>query len=337
MKKIKSFLIVLIGSTLSIAGLYGFFLSERPPLVEASLRGIVQNVAPVTPIDPFKDIFTSARAVFVFDILRNKVIFSRNENEKLPIASLSKLMTAFVAKEQMGDNAIITLTHDDVSTEGDSGLRVGERWRLADLTDTMLLVSSNDAARAIASFVGSEGQNNYTGDSALARASFVQMMNDKAKELGLSTMEFFNESGLDVISQTRAVASVSEDSAQADLPATAGATAGGYGSVREIALLLVALREKYPSTLEVTTHKDTQVVSQDGIVHFLANTNEAIGNFPGLLASKTGYTNLAGGNLAILFDIGIGHPVVAVVLGSTHKGRFSDMQTLVQATLKLNE
>jgi D-alanyl-D-alanine carboxypeptidase len=44
---------------------------------------------------------------------------------------------------------------------------------------------------------------------------------------------------------------------------------------------------------------------------------------------KTGFTDLAGGNLAIVFDVGLAHPVVAVVLGSSEEGRFSDMQKLV--------
>lgn len=319
MKKIKSFLIVLIGGTLSIAGLYGFFLSEKPSLAEASLSGVAQDATPINSIDYFKNISIEARAVFVFDIERNKVIFSRSGDEKLPLASLTKLMTAFVAKDHMGDNAVITLTRDDIEAEGDSGLREGERWRIADLLNTMLIASSNDAARAVASFVGSEGQNTYTGDSVSARAHFVQMMNDKAKALGLTTMEFFNESGLDVTPQNKD-----------GLPAQAG----GYGSAREVARLIVSLREKYPSALDITMYENKQIVSQDGIIHTLTNTDEAIENFPGLLASKTGYTNLAGGNLAILFDVGIGHPVVAVVLGSTYKGRFNDMQTLVQATLE---
>ncbi|MBI3634441.1 MAG: D-alanyl-D-alanine carboxypeptidase [Candidatus Yonathbacteria bacterium] len=322
MKRIKALLVVLIGSTLAIASLYNFFAIEQFPLAEASLSEVTREEIHAPYSSPFENIILDARAVFVFDILENKVIFSRNENEKLPLASITKLMTAFVAKEKMGDNAVVTLTRDDIEAEGDSGLREGERWRVADLLNTMLIASSNDAARAVASFVGSEGQSIYTGDSVFARNHFVQMMNDKAQALGLTTMEFFNESGLDIVPQTKN-----------GLPTEATARAGGYGSAREVALLLTTLREKYPSTFEITTHKDAQIVSQDGIVHTLTNTNEAIGNFLGLLASKTGYTDLAGGNLAILFDVGIGHPVIAVVLGSTYKGRFDDMKTLVQAVL----
>ncbi len=312
MKKINAFLVVLVGSTLSVAGLYGFFSVEQFPLAEASRSEVAREEVHIPRPDPFEDILLEARSVFIFDIEQNKVIFSRNEDEKLPLASLTKLMTAFVAKDRIGDSAIVTLTHDDIEEEGDSGLREGERWRIGDLLDTMLLASSNDAARAVASFVGSEGQNIYTRETVLSRAHFIQMMNDKAKTLGLMTMEFFNESGLDVALQSKN---------------------GGYGGARDVALLLVALRERYPSALDITTYESKQIMSQDGIVHSFLNTNEAIGDFPGLLASKTGYTDLANGNLAILFDVGIGHPFVAVVLGSTYKGRFDDMQTLVQAIL----
>jgi D-alanyl-D-alanine carboxypeptidase len=54
---------------------------------------------------------------------------------------------------------------------------------------------------------------------------------------------------------------------------------------------------------------------------------------PGLLLSKTGYTDLAGGNLVIVFDVGIGHPVAIVVLGSTRDARFTDVEKLMHATL----
>jgi D-alanyl-D-alanine carboxypeptidase len=58
-----------------------------------------------------------------------------------------------------------------------------------------------------------------------------------------------------------------------------------------------------------------------------------VNTIPGLLLSKTGYTDLAGGNLALVFDSGIGHPIAVVVLGSSQKARFTDGTTLVAATL----
>ena len=61
--------------------------------------------------------------------------------------------------------------------------------------------------------------------------------------------------------------------------------------------------------------------STTGTVHTLANTNPDTTQIPGLLMSKTGYTDLAGGNLVIIFDAGIDHPVAIVVLGSTRDDR----------------
>jgi D-alanyl-D-alanine carboxypeptidase len=58
-----------------------------------------------------------------------------------------------------------------------------------------------------------------------------------------------------------------------------------------------------------------------------------VNRFPDLLLSKTGYTDLAGGNLVIVYDAGINHPIAIVVLGSTEDGRFTDVSQLIAATL----
>ena len=66
------------------------------------------------------------------------------------------------------------------------------------------------------------------------------------------------------------------------------------------------------------------------------NTDEALSYVPGVIVSKTGYTDLAGGNLAIIDDVGLMHPVALVVLGSSYDGRFTDMNLLATvATLVL--
>lgn len=260
------------------------------------------------PSNPFENISLEARAVYVLNLKTSTVLFARDENEKLPLASVTKLMTALIAREQMSESAVIILTKDDLSAEGDSGLRSGERWRLGDLLNVMLLVSSNDAAHAVAGFVGANGHQDQTGSVGESRAHFIQMMNERARELGFSTMEFFNESGLD------------NDALRT----------GGYASARDVAGLFAELWKKYPETVEITAHKDARIVSQDDIAHILPNTNEIVGHIPGLIASKTGYTTLAGGNLAVIFDRGIGEPILAIVLGSTYKGRFDDMQKLVE-------
>lgn len=298
------------GVALSLQGLLSFTV----PTQAVTLKGnnlkaeVLESV-----VNPFENISIEARAAVVVDLKTGAVLYAKNENEKLPLASITKLMTAFVARENFSESTALTVTKDSLSAEVDSGLNVGERWRMGDLLNVLLLVSSNDAARSIANFVGGSGQQTGEMPPLVARERFISMMNEKARELGLVSLEFFNESGLDV--------SVSQN--------------GGYGSVKDVLGLFQKLWLKYPETIEITAHKDAQIFSQDKIAHYVPNTNEVVGHLSGLIASKTGFTELAGGNLAIIFDRGIGDPVGIVVLGSSYKGRFEDIQKLAAAAKEL--
>ena len=295
--------------TIAMQGLLSFAIPTQAEMI-TTLPSVTQS-APVVNLSD--NIPLEARAAYVFDLKTGTVLFARNENEKIPLASVTKIMTALVARENISEGAVITLTKDDLSAEGDSGLRLGERWRAEDLLSVMLLISSNDAAHTIARFVGSVNHSTQADTPVIDRTHFIQMMNEKALALKLSEMEFFNESGLDV-SETQN---------------------GGYGSARNVAELFAELWKKYPSAVEITSHKDARIISQDDIAHILPNTNEIVGHIPGLIASKTGYTTLAGGNLAVIFDRGMGDPIVAVVLGSSFKGRFEDMKKIVSTVTRL--
>lgn len=310
-KRLKAMGVIVAGLFLTALSLQAFSSGYSPSVGMSVIKGdriTAKVLGYETPEleDLFAGIALTSRAAFVFDVTAGKALFALNAYEKLPLASITKVMTAMIAREHASKEAVITLTDDNLAIEGDSGLLAGERWRLGDLSGVMFAVSSNDAAHAISGFVGSDGQNAY---GIPGHAHFIQMMNEKARELGLTSMEFFNESGLDV-DETRN---------------------GGYGSARDVAFLAIELYKKFPEVFAPTTRSATRFVSQDGVSHIFPNTNEAIGHFPGLLASKTGYTTLAGGNLVIIFDAGIGRPIAAVVLGSTYKGRFDDMQALVLA------
>lgn len=323
-KRLHSLAVVLVGGAglaVAMQGLLSFFIPVQMMAISATTD---EEIRTAKIANPFQDISIEARAGFVLDLKTGDVLYSKNENEKLPLASLTKIMTALVARERLSESVVVTLTKDDLSAEGDSGLHTGERWRLGDILNVMLLVSSNDAAHAVAGFVGAGGMTNQSVDSDVSREHFVQMMNEKALSLGLDQMQFFNESGLDIaFPQSGQLAQVSILE-----------RGGGYGSARDVAQLLALLWKKYPETVEITSRKDARIYSQDEIAHILPNTNEIVGNIPGLIASKTGFTNLSGGNLAVIFDRGIGDPVAVVVLGSSYKGRFDDMQKLVDAVRK---
>lgn len=315
-KRIKPLIIVLGGGAALMLLLQVALSFILPESAQTNFGFSKKRIESTT--DAFQNISLEAQAAYVYDINSNEVLFEKRANDKLPLASVTKLMTSFVAREQLGESALIVINRDDLLADGDSGLRGGERWRLGDLLNAMLIISSNDAAHAIARFVGAGGQSIGEARQQDARERFIQMMNLKAKELELAQMEFFNESGLDIEST----------------PGISAGRAGAYGSAHDVAILFETLWKKYPSTIEITALPVARIVSQDNIVHILPNTDEAIGKFSGLIASKTGLTDLAGGNLAIIFDRGINNPVVAVVLGSSSEGRFEDMAKLVAVAQK---
>jgi D-alanyl-D-alanine carboxypeptidase (penicillin-binding protein 5/6) len=110
---------------------------------------------------------------------------------------------------------------------------------------------------------------------------------------------------------------------------------GAYGSARDIAKLLAHILETKPIIFEMT-RKDTATTPEYLRFTPLAshNTNGILNTIPWLVGSKTGFTDHAGGNLAIVFDAGLSHPVAAVVLGSTITGRFTDMELLIKTTFE---
>lgn len=254
----------------------------------------------------FNSIRLEAKSAYVFDILKNEILYKKNESIRLPLASLTKIMTALTAVELFPKDSKITIKKEFLEEEGDTGLLLDESWKLKDLLDFSLAVSSNDGAKAIASVAGAFDLK--TDDYNLGRKDFVKKMNERAKELGLTQTYFINESGLD------------EDN-----------VSGGYGSAEDVSKLIQYILKTRPELLEATTYKTINIKSLNK-THVAKNTNEYVGVIPGLLASKTGYTSLAGGNLIVAFDQSIGRPIIVIVLGSSEKGRFTDVQNLVKAS-----
>jgi D-alanyl-D-alanine carboxypeptidase len=111
------------------------------------------------------------------------------------------------------------------------------------------------------------------------------------------------------------------------------AVSGGYGSATDVAKLAGAVLERARPIAEATTKPYVTVTSLAGNTFFFKNTNPVVGRIPGLMLSKTGFTDLAGGNLAIVFDASVNHPVAVVVMGSSIEGRFKDTEALIEATL----
>ena len=128
-----------------------------------------------------------ARAYLVLNSSTGEVLASRDAQARVPIASITKLMTVLIALERTKLDDVVTVQRD-VAAVGEStiNLRTGERITVRDLIDGALIQSANDAADALADYVGH-------GDAA----RFVAMMNAKARELGLKETHFARPDGLD--------------------------------------------------------------------------------------------------------------------------------------------
>lgn len=261
--------------------------------------------------DPFSALALHAKSAYVWDIQAHKKIFGYNEHTTLPLASLTKVMVALVATEILPDDTTITITAGDLLSEGDSGLLAGEKWKLSDLLDLTLMSSSNDGASAIAGVAGSSlSLGREPVDREGAKQLFIERMNKKARVIGLETTYFSNESGLDIESMV----------------------SGAYGSARDIAMLFEYVYRRHPSLFSGTALPGKAISSESNLIHHVVNTNQAVEHLTGVIGSKTGYTDLAGGNIAMIVDVGIDHPVAIVVLGSTRDGRFTDAEKLIAAT-----
>lgn len=239
-----------------------------------------------------------ADAAFVANVRTGEILYQKNAEAQLPLASLTKLMTVVTALEALGPEHEVRITDEALTPEGDSGLVRGERWRAEDLAHFSLIESSNDGAHALGLAV-EEALD-------LPPGGFIDAMNRRASLLNLSQTFFLDDTGLDV-SLT---------------------TAGAYGSARDAAALLSHIATLSPEALERSVAPRWRFVSQSGTVHSAENTSLLASLYPSAIGSKTGYTDLAGGNLAFMFEPIPGQPVVLTVLGSTREGREADIATL---------
>ena len=130
----------------------------------------------------------SANGAILLDNRTNKVLYSKNENERMYPASTTKIMTAILTLENGNLDDIVTASHEAVATipygYSIANIQVGEQLTVEQLLEALLVHSANDAANVLAEYVGGSID------------SFVSMMNTKLNELGLTNSHFTNTYGL---------------------------------------------------------------------------------------------------------------------------------------------
>ncbi len=133
----------------------------------------------------------SAFAAQVSDLRSGEVLFQSNASSQWSLASLTKLMTAVIALENLSDDVSYTASFRAVATEGAAGFLVaGRKYSLSELLRSMLVFSSNDAAVVLAEAQGTD--------------KFIDLMNEKARALKMDGTRFFDSSGLSPLNQSSA-------------------------------------------------------------------------------------------------------------------------------------
>ena len=229
---------------------------------------------------------------------KNNVYYEKNADEKTPIASLTKLLTALVVVDNLPADAEIVVSKNAVETEGEMGdLVVGEKLSAKNLLYIMLVDSSNDAAAALSEAIEQNGKN------------FTDLMNAKAKELKMANSLFSDPAGLnpDNIS-----------------------TANDLAKLANAAL-------KNPLIRQIINTEETDIFSTDGkTAHHLKNTNKLINKISGIIGGKTGYTEEAGECLILMTEHQPSKTYfITIVLGAENGERFNEMEKLVSLTKKV--
>jgi D-alanyl-D-alanine carboxypeptidase (penicillin-binding protein 5/6) len=288
----------------STTGALAYF-SERGQAAAAAQTAAAAARMP----DPFNGISLVGESAYVLDLTDGHVLYALNPDTQLPLASLTKVATVLAVSDVLPPDSLIKIPYDTAPKGSAERLAAGQTWKLQDVINFTLIASSNAGADMLATAADGDIRAKYP--QAPAGSATLWRMNDIARQLGLTNTYFINDNGLD-ISTTQA---------------------GAYGSARDVATLFAYAATSSSSVFAGTAENGMLFTSVDGAKTSAFNTDKALGAIPGLIMGKTGYTDLAGGNLAIVFDVGPAHPVVAVIMHSTQDDRFADMKRLVAAAI----
>lgn len=208
------------------------------------------------------DLAASAKAAYLMEYTGGRVIYAKNEHEKLYPASMTKMMGLLLIYEALHEGKLswddVVTTSEHAASMGGSQvfLEVNEQMSVRDMVKSICIASANDAMVAMAEKVGGTHEG------------FVQMMNEKAKAMKLSDTHFVNATGL-------------HDPEH-------------YTSAYDMAMIAQALvREGGNELLEITATYDAYIRENSDNKFWLVNTNKLLKQYPGVDGLKTGFTQEA--------------------------------------------
>ena len=241
----------------------------------------------------------SAKAAICIDSATGTVVYEKNAYQALPVASVTKTMTLLLIFEEMergtfGLNDMVTVSEEAAGMGGSQVLLdAGSSYPVGDLIESIIVASGNDASVAMAEFV------------AGSHANFVQRMNARAQEMGLTDAVFYNctglttDNGLDNLLSAHDVACISRELIQ------------------------------HPIFFQYSGIWMDEIVHPGGRVTMLANTNKLLRSYDGCDGIKTGSTDNAGSCITASASRG-GTRLIAVGLGgSTSTIRFEEAAAML--------
>ncbi|MDQ6733619.1 MAG: D-alanyl-D-alanine carboxypeptidase [Nitrospirota bacterium] len=249
---------ILFGSV----GLSGFLLTPSLSCAETKLsRSSLENssgfLSGSTPFRTFRRARIPAESILLKDLSSGQVLYAFEADRRLSPASLTKIMSALVMLEYGKLDDYVTVSREAAAARKmHLRLRVGHIFRLEDLLKAMLITSANDACLAAAIHVGGSEEK------------FVELMNGKARALGLTHTHFSNACGFD--------------------SPTHYTTAQDLAALTELALQHPLFRSYVKEERGVLTAVNTNRS------YLLRTTNRLLGRMPGVEGVKTGFTSKAG-------------------------------------------
>jgi len=208
-----------------------------------------------------QEVEVKAEAGLVINLTNNQLLWAKNANQTMPIASVTKIMTALVALESASLKQKMIVSHQAAEVgEATMNLRAGEKLTLEELLYGLMLVSGNDAAFAIA--------ENIAGRNSL----FINLMNEKARFLGLEKTKFYNPHGLD------------QENSQ-----------NNHSTAYELAILAKYTIDKFPEFKKIVGTDHIILEANKNHQRYLLTNSLGLGRtYPGLVGIKPGYTDSAG-------------------------------------------
>ncbi|OHA11590.1 MAG: hypothetical protein A3H69_03520 [Candidatus Sungbacteria bacterium RIFCSPLOWO2_02_FULL_47_9] len=235
-----------------------------------------------------------------------QVFFSKNETNPLPIASITKLMTASLALEYLDlfDRVLLTA---DARKNYDTGEKLskvpaGETFKMEDALKLAVISSDNDIARALAEAAVAKARPElFSSPFAERMRMFTELMNRKREEIGMADSHFDNPTGID--------------------------SSENYSTARDLGRLASFIYRTHPRIWDVSRIAKTDVFSVGGNRYEAITTNPLLEEFPDIVGTKTGSTDGAKESLVLVYNVKTGEPIVIVVLRSDN--RLRDARTLI--------